>query len=77
MAEAHLGLGLSRIGTKQLPEAMDALTKAINLDANLSEAYYQRALLHQKNKNAEEAKRDLQAAATLGHQAATKRLKKL
>lgn len=54
---------------------MQALNKAIDLDTNLPEAYYQRALLHQKNKHPGEAIRDLQAAAYLGHKAAVKRLK--
>lgn len=108
-AEAHLGFGLACIGTKEYPEAINSLSKAIELyntvvipkpinpnvylslfdvpsvtlqqlklpRFNLQEAHYQRALLHLKLKNREDAKRDLEAAAQLGHEAALKRLEKL
>jgi tetratricopeptide (TPR) repeat protein len=108
-AEAHLGFGLACVGIKHYPDAINALTKAIELyhtvvipkpinpnvylsifdvpgvtlkqlnlpRFNLQEAHYQRALLYLKQKNSEDAKRDLEAAANLGHEAARKRFAKL
>lgn len=108
-AEARLGFGLACIGTKEYPEAINSLSKAIELyhtvvvpkpinpnvylsifdvpgvsmqqlklpRFNLQEALYQRGLLYLKLKNREEAKRDLEAAVKLGHEAALKQLEKL
>lgn len=75
-AEAWQGLGLTHIRMRKRDMAMEELTKAIELDRNLSEAHFQRALLHQKNKHPDEARLDLEAAASLGHQEALKRLSK-
>ncbi|NLT02615.1 MAG: tetratricopeptide repeat protein [Bacteroidales bacterium] len=74
VAEVWFGAGMAYVGLKDRVEAMAALTKAIELDQSNPEAYYQRALLHLKNKNTEEAMHDLQTASDLGLVEAKKRL---
>jgi len=77
VAEAWFGAGMAYVGLKDRVAAMEALTKAIELDQSNPEAYFQRALLYLKDKKTEEARRDLQAASDLGHAEAKKRLDKL
>lgn len=77
VAEVWFGAGMAYVGLKDRVAAMEALTKAIELDQSNPEAYFQRALLYLKDKKTEEARRDLQAASDLGHAEAKKRLDKL
>lgn len=57
--EAHFGLGLCHINTKDYSTALVSLNKAINLNPNLKEAYFYRYLANMETSNFQFAMADI------------------
>jgi outer membrane protein OmpA-like peptidoglycan-associated protein len=64
------GKALMAVNKSNLTEALQDLNKAIELEPKNAEAYYERGLLNAFAINNEDARSDMQTAASLGHKGA-------
>jgi len=77
-AKAYLKRGTARFAAKKTncTEALDDLSEAIRLAPRNAEAYYQRGIVNYYLINNEQGRRDMEAAAALGHAGAREWLEK-
>jgi len=77
-AKAYLRRGVARFAAKKTncTEALDDLSRAIHLAPKNAEAYYQRGIINYYLINNEQGRKDMEAAAALGHAGAREWLAK-